>query len=80
MVSLKCTVGVYLCNHSDIYRASHIVSFNYPQVYQFSYRNMSILSFFVEERPIFEAGEVFCDTSFLLSSRYEQQVYWFPLL
>jgi len=49
-----------LCNHSGIYRSSHVIirpiiciTFKYNP---FSYRNMSILSFFIQERPIFGAG------------------------
>jgi len=49
-----------LCNHSSIYRSSHVVirpiiciTFKYNP---FSYRNTSILSFFIQERPIFGAG------------------------
>jgi len=47
-------------NHSSIYRSSHVVirpiiyiTFKYNS---FSYRNTSILSFFIQERPIFGAG------------------------
>jgi len=49
-----------LYNHGGIYRSSHVVikpiiciTFKYNP---FSYRNTWILSFFIQERPIFGAG------------------------
>jgi len=64
-----------LCNHSGINSSSHVVirpvvciTFKYNP---FSYRNTSILSFFIQERPIFgagadgAAGAVFRDTRFV---------------
>lgn len=65
-------VGGDLYNRSII---SHCLSFAFPPSIPVLYHNMLILSFFIVERPIFEASTVFRDTQFFAVSC----VYLIPL-